>query len=158
MGGTSHCGKRTTVRSPDTDQSKLQILGHFHHEFLVEVEILVKNRGKLRRKFTSIEIRLLGLRDEHGLAFRQKGSAGKVDFPEVLLKTNLISRKGDYYFVEPEIEQAFTFVTKIPAETRYVLAHTKLVPELEKTGSSYENLFTEERLFETPSNSAAAMS
>jgi hypothetical protein len=45
-----------------------------------------------------------------------------MEFPEKVLDENIIPSKYKYYFVEPGINQAISYITKIPKNMRFVVA------------------------------------
>ncbi len=129
-------------------------LGPQQNEFLVEISTRVKNKGSTRRKFKSMQFRLRGITAGEPLTFRQTG-VGAVHFPHKFLDADLVPPGGNfYYYVEPGVEQTFTYITKIPSNVRFVLTHTKLISITEEQEHEFENEFTEERLFEVPSGNS----
>jgi hypothetical protein len=129
---------------------KCKFYGPQKGEFLVEVSMLVKNKGNTRRKFKSVRIRLRGISGGEELTFWDPQRKGRADFPLLLVKDDLLlgSTGEYYYYVEPGVDQVFTYVTKIPETVRYALCHVKFVSIAEKQEDQAENEFTEERLFE----------
>ena len=129
-------------------------------EYLVCISIRVSNKGTTRRKFKNILLRLRGIEAGSALEYRDPAKPGSLEFPKLLMKTDLVPPSSEdrqnYYYVEPEVSQVFTYVTKIPVNIRYVLAHAKFIPITEEQEQETENEFPEERLFPVRSSDLGA--
>jgi hypothetical protein len=111
------------------------------------ITLSVDNKGLTQRRFRSIQLRLRGLRSGARLRFWAGRGRCRLDFPEKLVEDDLVpDRPGDFYFVEPGVQQLFTYPTFVAADVKYVLLYV----ELKTIGSVRENAdedtFTEERL------------
>ncbi len=55
-----------------------------------------------------------------------QGNEPRLAFPVKLVdNVSILPKDYNFFFVEPGVEQAFTYVTKIPASTKYILAHAE---------------------------------
>lgn len=127
-----------------------RFLGPEQGHYITEVRITVDNIGQVRRTFEHMYFRLLGIRDDVPLERWTEQDPSRLKFHEKLAKADLVPSGGHYYFVEPGVRQVFTYVTEVPAGIRYVLAHMKLIAAGEQSESTYERVFTEERLYQLP--------
>jgi hypothetical protein len=92
---------------------------------IAEFRLTARNKGLIQQKFKNILIRVLGINSEEDLAY-WKDNEPRLAFPvELLDSESILPKDYNYFFVEPGIEQVFTYVTKIPASVSYILAHAK---------------------------------
>jgi hypothetical protein len=111
-------------------------------EYIVEFLLLANNRGLVIQTFPSINLKLRAIRSQDKLAPWDK-YPDRVQFPEKLLDTEVVHEKYGHIFVEPGVEQVITFVAKIPADVRFILARAEFV-------YSNSNPHSAERVFEVP--------
>jgi hypothetical protein len=102
--------------------------------------IHARNKGHIEHKFDRISLRLRGIKSGALLAVREDK---RLEFPEPLMKAELIPKKVGYYFVRPGVEQQVTFATTIPADVRFVLARAAFKYE------NSDNLHSVEKVFDT---------
>lgn len=103
--------------------------------------VLANNKGNVEHKFSRVSLKARGILAAQELKRRQDG---RLDFPESLLKAELIPEEFGYFFVRPGIAQPFTSTTIIPDDTRFILARAAFRYE------NSEDLHTTERAFEVP--------
>ena len=110
--------------------------------YLAEFMMLVKNEGLVRHRFTAITLRVRGIRNAVPLMLW--GDTQRVEFPEKVVDDADVMYKVKYgsIFVEPGVTQRLTFVAKIPAGIRFVLARAQFNYDSNRTHST-------ERVFET---------
>lgn len=121
--------------------------------YVCETVIRANNRGLIDHRFRSI---LLGMRGiEGGGAIQEwKTKEPRLEFPVSLLKDAevLYTPRFDYIFVEPGVSQPITYVTRIPAEIRFIVVRVQF---------KYDNFnpHSAEKVFEViPKNSTFAPS
>lgn len=114
---------------------------------IAELLLTVNNKGSTQRKFASIEFRMRVLREGAELRKWRERRSERLYFPEKILDEDIVPEGEHYYFVEPGVEQVFTFVTMVPKSIRYVLAHASLTSVPLPHENREENVFTAERLF-----------
>lgn len=106
----------------------------------VRIQIDAENKGSIEHRFSSIVLRLRGVKN--GDPLKRRESDNRLDFDQSLLKQELVSEKYGYYFVRPGVKQSFSFTTTIPANTRFVLAFAAFkyedTNELHTTESTFE--------------------
>jgi len=117
-------------------------------DYLVYISLRITNRGKTRRTFKSIAFRLRGIEEGAPLEYFNPELPGRLRFQKPLLRANFVDRpENEYHFyIEPQVSQVFTYVSKIPANIRYVLAYASMVPVTDE--HEEEGVFAEERLFQ----------
>lgn len=101
----------------------------------------IVNKGTVEHKFTRITLKLRGVRRGEPL---MRMEDQKWEFPESLLKAELVPPKFGYFFVRPGISQSITFPTTLDSRIAFVLAHAAFIYE----GS--EDMHTVEKVFEVP--------
>lgn len=110
---------------------------HDNHK-VAAFTIHARNMGHIEHKFDRISLRLRGIKSDALLAVREDK---RLEFPEPLLKAELIPQKVGYYFVRPGVEQQVTFTTIIPADVRFVLARAAFRYENSNDSHSVEKVF-----------------
>jgi hypothetical protein len=124
-----------------------RFLGPEHGRYLAEFRIIVDNAGRTRRSFAHMMIRLRGILAGTTLERWAERDPSRVKFPLEIAKADLVPPGEYYYYVEPGVRQTFTYVTDVPADVAYVLAHVKLEAVSDPNDKPYETTFTEERLY-----------
>jgi len=93
--------------------------------YIAELLLVADNKGLIQQKFKDIRLRVRGIESEGALSYWQ-GHEPRLEFPLKLIDDVSILPQGyNYFFVEPGIEQVFTYVTKIPASVKYILVYTE---------------------------------
>ena len=93
--------------------------------FIAEFQIIVHNKGIIQQKFRDIRLRVRGIDSEQPISF-WPGNEPRLNFPtKIVDNTSILPKDFNFFFVEPGIEQTFTFVTKIPLSVKYILAHAE---------------------------------
>ena len=120
---------------------RCSFLGSLGGTRVASFEVLANNKGNVEHRFSRVSLRVRGIKGSDGL---QRREDGRLDFPDALLKAELVPEEFGYYFVRPGIAQPFTFTTTIPSETRFLLARAAFKYQ------GKEDLHTSERVFEAP--------
>jgi hypothetical protein len=94
-------------------------------EYLVEVLLTVHNKGHVQHQLKDVRLRIRGIEENTELKFWVGGF--RLDFPEKLvpLATEGEAEVGQLFFAEPGEKHVITYVTKIPASIKYILAYAK---------------------------------
>ena len=93
--------------------------------YLVEFLLTVCNRGRIRQEFSRIVLRVRGIEKGTQLSYWE-GNEPRLNFPCLLVpEASLLPKGYNYFFVEPGVQQAITYVTRISASTRFLLAHAR---------------------------------
>ena len=106
---------------------------------IIELEVNATNKGKVEHKFSRISLRVRGITDQENLSNRQDGRS---NFPDLILKAELVTKEMKYFFVRPGISQPFRFVTAIPSSTKFILVRAAF--KYDKS----DDMHTSERVFE----------
>lgn len=107
------------------------VYGPMEGSYLIEFLIYAHNKSLVRHEFEEIPLRVLGLEDEEP-TFWEK-SEYRLKFPDRLIKTDIVPKfenshtddGRDFVFVEPDVKQPITFVTKIGEKYEYILARAE---------------------------------
>jgi len=97
------------------------------------------NKGNIEHKFIRITLRLRGIKFESPLNRRPDN---RLEFPESLLKVELIPKEFEYFFIRPNVEQQITFATTIPDDIHFLLARAAFKYE------DSDDLHTAEKIFD----------
>jgi len=121
-----------------------QVLGRDDGHYLVEFTLMVYNRGLVRWTFYSIELRVRGIEKNQQFAY-WPGRGQRLEFPvKIINKEEVIPKEGvNFLFVEPGVQQAITYVTKIPTQMLYIVAYVEFWYDKEKKKTPH----TSERVF-----------
>jgi hypothetical protein len=94
-------------------------------EHLLILTVAIRNRGLIRWKLKSILLRIRGI--ETGQPFGYwKGHEPRIEFPiSVVNAAEIVPSTLNYIFVEPGVEQAISYVTRLPAGVEYALVHVE---------------------------------
>ena len=93
--------------------------------YLAELLLTICNRGRVQQKFRNIVLRVRGIEQGAPLSYWEDNEP-RLSFPGVLVDDVSVLPKGyNYFFVEPGVQQLITYVTRIPASTRFLLAHAQ---------------------------------
>jgi len=92
-------------------------------QFLTEVNLMAENKGNRLQLFPEIILRIRGIKKNE--SFSLYGKLQNVNFPhKVLEEINIIDKENlNFYFVEPHVNQRFTFTTLIPEEYKFICVH-----------------------------------
>jgi hypothetical protein len=101
-----------------------QVHGRQDDDQLVEFVITAHNRGLVDWKFKSILLRVRGIEKNRSLTYWQ-GNEPRLEFPVKVFDVQVIPGDLNFLFVEPEVRQTVTYVTKISNRIEYILAHTE---------------------------------
>jgi hypothetical protein len=103
---------------------------------LAEFLMVVKNSGLVKHSFKKITLRVRGISKSDTLALW--GESQRVEFPQRIVDDAdvLYSRKYGSIFIEAGIVQKLTFVARIPADIRFVLARAEFEYQSGRTHSS----------------------
>ena len=100
----------------------------------------MKNRGLTKHKFTSIKLRIRGIKEDEELEL-WKANEPRLLFPHKLIDTEVIyKKKYNYVFVEPGVEQILNFNIKLPASQRLISARAEFQYD-ESKNHSIEKIF-----------------
>lgn len=121
--------------------------GPKHGFYLAEFLIYVHNKGNIRHRISEIVLRLRGLErsdtptfwDESERSDVPENERKRLAFPDKIAELNVLPNP---VFIEPDVKQPITFVTRIEEEYEYVLAKAEFSYE----GTDLEP-HTTERLF-----------
>ncbi len=94
-------------------------------EYLVEFILVADNKGLVQWKFTSILLRVRGIGRDQPLAYWHEHEPRLVFPTKVIDNAEVIPHSYNFLFVEPEVRQTITFVTKIPVSIEYILVHVE---------------------------------
>ncbi len=127
--------------------------GPENDEYLAVFLLVARNRGKVIQEFPGIGLRVRGIERPEGRTDGAKlgyleGMRPRLAFPKVVIDENNIVPEGVTYFVEPNVRQVFTYVTKVPASLKYVV--TKAVFHYVK-----DRRHSSERVFEVRASHGA---
>jgi hypothetical protein len=94
-------------------------------QFLTEVNLMAENKGNRLQLFPEILLRIRGIKKTENKKLSLYGKLQNVNFPHKILEViNIIDReKLNYYFVEPHVNQRFTFTTLVPEEYKFICVH-----------------------------------
>lgn len=88
--------------------------------YLASMTISVRNKGNVEHRFEEIRLKIRGICIDTPLAEFERFPP-MLEFPIELVKTvNIVPKALGYYFVRPNVNQAFNFTSRIPANIRFI--------------------------------------
>ena len=94
--------------------------------YLAEFLVSAHNKGNVRQEFrreeTPIRLRVRGIEAEHALS-EWRDHEPRLEFPQSLVdNVQIIPNTLNFFFIEPGVEQIFTYVIRLPSSIKYILA------------------------------------
>ena len=109
-------------------------------EYLSEFLLTAHNKGAVRQEFKNIILRVRGIKKDCSLEYWNKYKP-RVKFSEKIFSAEVIHKeKYNYIFVEPNVCQEITYVTKIPSDIKFILCRVEFKYDLH-TPHSIERVF-----------------
>lgn len=104
---------------------KCNFFGPEDGSYLAEYIVVFKNKGLTRQKVSKVSLRCRGIKKDTAFNYWE-GRNKRVNFSEKLLdEPNLIPKGYNYLFVEPGVDQEYRYISKIPQDIGYILAHSE---------------------------------
>ena len=95
-------------------------LGPQGNNYVAEFTVFANNKGSIKFTFPEIRLRVLGITvDSELLPWKDHGE--RLNFPIKVLNEQIIPSKFKYFFVEPGVNQAITYVTTIPENIKFIV-------------------------------------
>ncbi|WP_152041305.1 hypothetical protein [Salinigranum salinum] len=118
---------------------------------LAEFVVHVHNKSLVKHYSRDITLRVRGLERNEAPAYRLRGGREhEVAFPIKLFEENVVPEPMRPIFVEPNVDQPITYVTRVDETIGYVLAHARF-NYLNKPDEKGHEPHTVERVFTIPS-------
>lgn len=117
-------------------------------QYAAEFLVLIKNKGFVQQRFKKIFLRVRGIKldkkellvckESQKKELHGKGYGGRLFFPEMPISdVDIIPEYYKPYVVEPGCEETITYVTRVPAEYKYLLVHAEyLYPNTKRIGKT----------------------
>ena len=99
-------------------------MGTHDENRIIEIKIVVSNKGHVEQRFDKISLRIRGIKEQQKLS-ELKDYEPRLFFPEEIEKINVIPEKYKYYFVRPGVTQVFSVSIKLPKSWSFINAHAK---------------------------------
>jgi hypothetical protein len=117
---------RLRTYSPHIEfEIKCNFYGPEQAHFVAEFLLIVCNRGSVQQKFKDIQLRVRGIESDQPLSYWQ-GNEPRLAFPvKIVDNTSILPESYNFFFVEPGIEQVFTYVTRVSSSIKYILVHAE---------------------------------
>lgn len=94
-------------------------LGKKDDDRILEIGVLIENKGYIEHKFKKIAVTVRGISSETSLSLLE-GHAPRLKFPTKVCSIQLIP-ESDYRFVRPKITQRFSVVIKCSSKITHIL-------------------------------------
>ena len=122
-------------------------LGVRNNERLIEVGVLLENKGNVEQRLKEIVLRIRGIDSKDSLEELEKHKP-RIKFGHDDIGPSIIKPKkeGGFFFIRPKIRQRFPMVVKVPS----TWSHLHIRAKFEYKG--VKNFHTSERAFAVPGN------
>lgn len=109
-------------------------------QYAAELTLSAKNKGMTRHEFTSIVLRVRGIKRDAPLRYWVERYEHRLEFPERIVKDEVKPRNWNCIFVEPGVTQRLSYMTLVDEEIRYISARAEFYYE-KYTPHSTEKMF-----------------
>jgi len=100
----------------------IDLAGAHQDAMIVELIAYIENKGKVQHKMTQFTFSLDGLFEEDPVNVAEKWG-GQVDFPRAIARGSFLPSTMNYFFVDPGTKAKYSWVARVPIETRFLLLH-----------------------------------
>jgi hypothetical protein len=107
-----------------------KFFGPHQGKYAAEFILTANNKGITKHEFTSIILRLRGIKQDAPLSFWTRRYEHRLEFPEKIVEDEVKPKNLDYIFVEPGVTQRLSYITIIDTEIKYITAREKIYYEV----------------------------
>ena len=100
----------------------INIIGKQGDFWIVELLAVIENKGKAQHRMSKIGFDLDAIFKDDSLDLEDKWG-GQINFPHRLVKGSYLQHQR-YFFVDPGTEAKYSYLTKVPINTSYLLLHS----------------------------------
>ncbi len=101
----------------------INIVGKQGNFWLAELTATIENKGKAQHKMSKIGFDLNAMFVDDPVESEERWG-GQINFPHSLTIGSYLPKHQKYFFVDPGTEAKYSYVTKIPLNTSYLLLHS----------------------------------
>jgi hypothetical protein len=98
--------------------------GPQNQNFILCLELILKNKGKVIKRLRSLEVRIRAIRHDEELSYFSETDR-RLKFPHKLTDGNILPKDWVYSFVEPGVIQKYSYTTKVGTEYSFVVVNAK---------------------------------
>jgi hypothetical protein len=99
----------------------------YHHKmnkyWIVEIIAYVENKGKVQHKIEKFRFELRSLKKGDPIDL-DPNHRNQVDFPHVVAADSMIPSRFKYFFIEPGLKNSYSYVARVPKDTKVLLLHS----------------------------------
>ena len=117
-----------------------KFFGPHQGKYAAEFILTADNKGITKHEFTSIILRVRGIKQDAPLAYWTRRYEHRVEFSEKIVEDEVKPKNWNYIFVEPGVTQRLSYITIIEAEIKYITAKAEFNYEQYKPHST-EKMF-----------------
>jgi len=104
----------------------INIIGEQGAYWIVELTATIDNKGKAQHKMSKIGFDLNALFDDDPVLSDEKWG-GQIDFPHRLIWGSYLPKHQAYFFVDPGTQAKYSFLTKVPLNSSYLILHSNFI-------------------------------
>ena len=118
---------RADERYPNVEfTADINVVGAQNGSLVVELIAFVENKGKAQLKMEGLNFDLNALRRDDPVMPSEKWG-GQVNFPHEMCQGSFLPQKYDYFFVDPGTNAKYSYITRVPDTTTFLMLHCKFV-------------------------------
>jgi hypothetical protein len=102
----------------------INLVGAHQDAMIVELIAYIENKGKVQHKMTQFQFSLDGLFDQDPVNVEESWG-GQVNFPQAIARGSFLPSTMDYFFVDPGTKAKYSWVARVPIETKFLLLHCR---------------------------------
>jgi len=125
----------------------LQVTGIHRSSYIVEIIATVENKGLVRHYVNDFSFKILHLTEQHDIKDGGENINNQLLFEKIIDKRYWIPPKWVDSFIDAGVVQHYTYVTHLPAHTKFALVYAKF-----KYPDKKSEFHTAQRVFKLPIN------
>ena len=94
--------------------------------WIVELIANVENKGKAQHKMSEFGFDLNAMYEQDEVQSKEEWG-GQVDFSHRLILGSYLPKHQKYFFVDPGTTAKYSYITKVPLSTRFLMLHSNLM-------------------------------
>ena len=101
----------------------INTIGKQDNYWIIELIAIIDNKGKAQHKMNEFNFDLNALFLNDKLRIEEKWG-NQIDFPNELISGSFLPKHAAFFFVDPGTTAKYSFVTKVPENTSFLILHS----------------------------------
>lgn len=109
----------------------LKVIGKQDTYWIVELIAIIDNKGKVQHKINRFDFDLNALFSDDKIETKEEWG-NQVNFPHELISGSFLPKSTAFFFVDPATIAKYSFVTKVPENTQFLILHSNFMYDKRK--------------------------